>query len=222
MLTVAYLDGNAPGLEGFIAAGATYEDYRSAERFRLNRGRRHCLMARVLLRTILARVTGFPGGSWRIDTDARGKPRAWSESGSFGGDVTLSHSRDMAAVAVADDGLVGIDIEYCDGRRRFAAIATAAFGPAERQAVAAGGPAAFYRIWTLREALAKATGAGMAMVIDGRDYVAGIEADGRCRASIDDRSWLFANVSLPGPYALSVVAASDCDAVTIESLILRG
>lgn len=152
-----------------------------------------------MLRITLERVTGWPSRSWRFTTDDRGKPLARSSDGDFAGDVGLSHSRDMAACAVSTEGPVGIDVEYCDAGRRLEAIAAAAFGPAERLAVAAGGRQVFYPAWTLREALAKATGRGWPLLVDGRDYVAPAASDRPWRASIDERNWLFASLTLPGP-----------------------
>lgn len=51
------------------------------------------------------------------------------------------------------------------------ALAAKAFGPVERQLVAEGGAAAFYKLWTLREAMGKATGQGLALAADGADHV---------------------------------------------------
>lgn len=66
---------------------------------------------------------------------------------------------------------MGIDIESHNALRDIDAIAEAAFGPGEREAVRREGPAAFYRIWTIREAVAKATGEGMVSVTDRHDRV---------------------------------------------------
>ena len=77
-----------------------------------------------------------------------------------------------------DEGDIGVDIEYLGRSRPFRDIADAAFGAGERRSVEAGGAAAFYRIWTLREALAKATGRGLPMVVDQQDYFGNVAASG--------------------------------------------
>ena len=61
-------------------------------------------------------------------------------------------------------GPIGIDIEYRDPARDLDRLAEAAYGAEECRAVAACGISAFYRIWTVREAISKATGDGMALV----------------------------------------------------------
>jgi phosphopantetheinyl transferase len=52
----------------------------------------------------------------------------------------------------------------------FADIAASSFGEAECRVIANGGATTFYKIWTLREAFAKATGLGFMQLVDGRDY----------------------------------------------------
>ena len=52
--------------------------------------------------------------------------------------------------------IIGVDIERLKPGRPFADLARMAFGPMENAEVARSGEPAFYRIWTAREALAKA------------------------------------------------------------------
>jgi phosphopantetheinyl transferase len=84
---------------------------------------------------------------------------------------------------------VGIDIEVYNSRRDFARIAAATFGPEEQMAVAGEGASAFYRIWTLREAMAKASGAGIAEVADRTDRVAKGPKEGASRQKVGTTSW---------------------------------
>jgi phosphopantetheinyl transferase len=101
--------------------------------------------------------------------------------------VSLAHSGAMVACATASDGAIGIDVERMDSGRPLLALARAAFGPAETAEVRSGGIAAFYRIWTLREALAKASGNGFELLVNRKDLVAGLAAAGRRR--IGEREW---------------------------------
>jgi 4'-phosphopantetheinyl transferase len=71
---------------------------------------------------------------------------------------------------------IGIDVE-CHRPRDFGALADQAFGPVEQREVAVGGQEAFYRIWTLREAMAKATGDGLALVLNRHDLADGVAGD---------------------------------------------
>jgi phosphopantetheinyl transferase len=99
----------------------------------------------------------------------------------------------MVAVAMARAGALGVDIER-HRARDFAALAAQAFGPAERAEVGIHGADAFYRIWTLREAMAKATGEGLALAANGRDLVEGFLSGSYRRISHEGRLWHLAHV----------------------------
>ena len=88
-------------------------------------------------------------------------------------------------VAVPNDvGPVGIDVEVHRPRRNFDRLAAAAFGPEEQCLVTADGAPGFYRIWTLKEAMAKASGTGLAEVADRTDRAAGGPKEGAWRANV--------------------------------------
>ena len=93
-----------------------------------------------------------------------------------------------------------------------AALAALAFGPAEQtEAAAAEG---FYRIWTLREAMAKATGEGLMLAANRCDLIGGdgsvsqrrIERVGRVwhlvHARIGEHSLAVAHADAPEPWGL--------------------
>ena len=142
-----------------IAAFATPDDRRHIS------SRRHPaaavgLLARAALRALLWQTTGIT--AWQIETDKDGKPCLFSADERPGPAISLSHSGNAVAVTVGAVRMaLGIDIER-HVTRDFLAIAAYGFGPEEIAAVRADGRSAFYRIWTAREALAKATGAGIA------------------------------------------------------------
>jgi phosphopantetheinyl transferase len=103
---------------------------------------------------------------------SRGKP--WLPDGP---DFSITHSAGIAACAVAPPGLaIGIDIESV-GRARNAAIGLVA-SDEERIALESGGITAT-ELWTAKEAVLKAAGAGLAdigqvRVHDGRARFAGV------------------------------------------------
>lgn len=143
---------------------ATYED-------RAHVGTRQpSLVAWALLRSLLHQVWG--AGDWEIERDLKGKPWLRSPEGERGPSISLSHSGDWAVVATAAQGRLGIDVET-HRSRKFEKLAAYAFGPSEVDLVTHGGGDAFYRLWVLREARSKATGAGISEAANRQDQVTG-------------------------------------------------
>lgn len=77
----------------------------------------------------------------------------------------LSHSADLAVVAVAQDREVGVDVEARLGGRRMEGIAARYFNEAEAEALERLAEpereATFYRLWARKEAYLKATAEGI-------------------------------------------------------------
>ncbi|WP_207459933.1 4'-phosphopantetheinyl transferase superfamily protein [Azospirillum sp. SYSU D00513] len=149
---------------------------------------RRSRVGRALLRGMLGTATGLAAEEWRIVTEASGRPVAVTGKDTPGPSVSLSHSGGWVAAAVCAVGTVGIDVEAHRPSRNFAGIARFAFGP-EECARAAAGPDEFYRIWTLREAVAKATSVGITQVADRKDRVAEGPGEGAWTADIEGRRW---------------------------------
>lgn len=145
-------------------------------------------------------LLALDGGRWTIGTDARGKPIACGLSARH---VSIAHTGNVIAAAASSIGPVGIDVEYRDATRDLNPLALAAFGPAECEAVASDGVSAFYRIWTLREAISKATGDGMALVTDRVDRIPTTMVDGSFVAVGEE--WLFAHETIEPSISLALV-----------------
>ena len=82
------------------------------------------------------------------------------------------------------------------------------------------GVSAFYRIWTLREAISKATGDGMALVMDRNDHVPTLMADGLLVRA--NTQWLLAHqqVACNFSLALAVQVASAEGGATVQGCSL--
>ena len=121
---------------------------------RLKRGRGIASLTVLALLARLAASCSLPPLS-ALQWSERGKPRL-----SGGPEFSLTHSRGFAACAVAPRGLpVGIDLEP-EGRAGAAAIRRVTCS-AERAALASGSLTAT-ALWTAKEAVIKAAGAGLA------------------------------------------------------------
>lgn len=134
---------------------------------------------RRLTRTALAHHTGVPADRLRFDRRCRwcggphGKPRLQHRHAPAP-DFSLTTCDGLVAVAVAEEGAVGIDIEPLD---RSASVdvdlmAHSVLSETERTALDALGDAdaratRFLRLWTAKEAFAKAVGKGVALPLSG-------------------------------------------------------
>ena len=185
---------------GMIERWATDEDAAYAAG---RRGAQATLLALATLRALLFRLTQQDG--WVVMRAPNGKPSLKNQDGQAGPFISLAHTPGLVAVAVAQSGAIGIDVER-HLPRRFTALADAAFGPLERLEVAAGGLHEFYRIWTLREALAKATGDGLALVLNRIDVCAIIGCNEICQTT----QWQLHHLVPHLGFSLSV---ASCNAV---------
>ncbi|HXN87413.1 MAG TPA: 4'-phosphopantetheinyl transferase superfamily protein [Candidatus Binataceae bacterium] len=178
-----------------------------AKRDRRARRKMQSVAADSLLRDLLEREAGDHAASWQLVANADCKPILVTPDGLSTIDVSMSHSGMRVAAAITDVGAIGVDLEYRTSRRSISEIAAYAFGPQEGQVVEAGGLAAFYRIWTLREALAKAIGIGFPMLADRRDYFAEAPTSGEWERVIDGRRWNFFASEIDSDYAIAVAIA---------------
>jgi 4'-phosphopantetheinyl transferase len=185
-----------------------------------SRRERHAMQhatAESLLADMLRLLVGASTSHWALSKNPDSKPTLSSPDGPTSMRVSLSHCGPYALAAITDLGEVGVDVEVHDPRRSIFEIAEYAFGPMEHRTVLSGGLRAFYRIWTLREAFAKARGLGFPILIDGRDYFPDAPDSGTWRSTIDGARWLFSTGDLPGHYAISVAIAlhspinGDCE-----------
>ena len=128
-------------------------------------------LARALVRAMLCTLTGTSPQRWTFQSDSYGRPIAVDVCGRRSPFLSIAHSRGWLACIVSGCHPAGVDIETFRPHRSWPAIAQLAFGPLERAHALRQGPDAFLRLWTAREALAKATNKGFALVVDRADYV---------------------------------------------------
>ena len=154
------------------------DERRAASRFRFDEDRRRYTASHVALRRILARYLGAAASGVAFAKDPNGKPCLAADRAEPDIRFNLSHCRSLALIAVAWRREVGVDVEaitpdVADLRlaaRRFAPreiAALQALPDAERQA-------AFFRIWTRKEAYLKAVGQGLSIPLDSVDTTSDI------------------------------------------------
>lgn len=144
------------------------EERARAERFLLERDRARFVVARGLLREILAAYAGARPEALRFRYSARGKPAL--EAGEAGLEFNLAHSCGLALYAVAWNRPVGVDLERIRAEIDIEAIAARFFSSLECEALrrlpAGERAGAFFRCWTRKEALLKAWGEGLPFGLD--------------------------------------------------------
>ena len=127
-------------------------------RFRFPDDRRRYLESHAILRQILSRYLDTDPVSLRFITEPNGKPHLDPDRLTF----NLSHSGEMALVAVGATRQVGVDIERIRDDVAALDIARQFFTDEEAERLAAlpaaEQRAAFFTMWTRKEALGKARG----------------------------------------------------------------
>jgi 4'-phosphopantetheinyl transferase len=146
------------------------DERRRAERFHSERDRKHFVVARGTLRSILGRYLGVEPGRVQFEYGPRGKPRLAEPFANLALCFNLAHSHELALYALAYRREVGIDLERVCPLPDAEEIATRFFSAHESAAWRALPPnwkqEAFYLCWTRKEAYIKAIGDGLARPLD--------------------------------------------------------
>jgi 4'-phosphopantetheinyl transferase len=142
-----------------------------ADRLRFEADRRRFVAARGILRELCCNHTGTPPEQVRFSADDHGKPRLADIPPGLDLRFNVSHSGAAAAYAFALGAEVGIDIEAprpdFDDAQIEASMLPLDLIDQILAVPAARRQEAFLEEWTAREALAKATGLGMAHYLAG-------------------------------------------------------
>jgi 4'-phosphopantetheinyl transferase len=159
--TVSCDEVNPDALASLYAALAQ-EEQAKADRFHFARDRIVYIVAHAMLRRLLTAHTAAP---IRFCRNPWGKPELDAPGNRLR--FSLTHTRGLAACAVARDHDVGIDAEALNAAVDTYAIAESNFAPAEIAQLRAMSDAertiGFYRLWTLKEAFIKAVGGGLSV-----------------------------------------------------------
>ncbi len=164
----AWLAPPPAALAEFGASLSSAEAERAA-RFRFERDRDRFVAGRGLLRRLLGRYLQTDPQAVEFTYSAEGKPALAGAFAASGLHFNLAHSEGLALLAVTRAGPVGIDVERIRAlsdaaelvSRFFSARESAAFRllPEDQK------PAAFFSLWTRKEAWLKATGEGLAHLL---------------------------------------------------------
>ena len=148
-----------------LAATLSPAELERAARFHFEGHRNRFVAGRGLLRTLLGRCLEADPRDLDFAYGPNGKPSLAGAFGDSGLHFNLAHSEDLALVAITRAARVGVDVERVRSLPDAAELVVRFFSkresevfrklPAERQ------PAAFFNLWTRKEAWLKATGEGI-------------------------------------------------------------
>lgn len=149
------------------------DELQRAQRFRFDRHRTRFVVARAILRTLLARYLGITPPEVTFRYNVHGKPALASEQGADVPSFNLSHSEGLALYAVGRAWAIGVDLEPVRSLSDGEAISERCFSRREREAWRAlpseQRPLGFFNCWTRKEAYVKALGSGLSCALDAFD-----------------------------------------------------
>jgi 4'-phosphopantetheinyl transferase len=154
------------------ARQALSADERScADEFRIEDARTRFVLTRGTLRAILGRYLNAAPNDVAFEFETYTKPRlAPSSKTTIDLRFNVSHSGELAVIAVTTGCEVGVDVEQLRPVKQMEEIALRYFHRLEIDGVMAtkkkDRPAAFFRCWTAKEALLKAIGSGITAQLD--------------------------------------------------------
>ncbi len=135
------------------------------KRFRFAAPRRRFALCRAALRALLCGALGAVNEQLAFTTTEHGKPLARLNGRPAAISFNVSHSGRHGLVAFAPRGRLGVDVEERAARYDIDGLSETVCGPRERAELAAARGddrlRLFLTLWTLKEALVKATGRGM-------------------------------------------------------------
>ena len=182
-----------------------------AARFHFEQHRRRYLIAHIALHRILSRYLQIDPAGLYFDLGSNGKPKLPAALGSRGIEFNLSHSNEMALLAVNCIGEVGVDIEYVKPDFKFEEIAERFFTAREATALR-GLPSelrrqAFFQCWTCKEAFLKAKGTGLSGKLDEVEITLGAADQVQIRADVP--GWSLAELNSIDAYQAALVVAGS-------------
>ena len=188
-------------------------------------------MAHSMLRRILTRYTGVSERALTFGKSEFGKPYLdqFADTDSRFVHFNLSHSADLALVAVSTSGAIGVDVEFWRENVRFLEIAERFFSVAERRSLRALGgntydiALGFFNGWSRKEAYIKASGLGISRGLDHFDVALEPTAQAAILADRHDvdavTRWQMANVDVGTGYSAAIVATAPLTSVRLFDAI---
>ncbi|MBN1451243.1 MAG: 4'-phosphopantetheinyl transferase superfamily protein [Anaerolineales bacterium] len=152
-----------------LGCSLSVDESQRAARFHFPADRDRYIAAHGCLRDVLSRYLRFEPSQLNFSANDYGKPALNGHELEF----NLSHSGDLALIAVSRGHKVGVDVERIRTDVEHDSIASRYFSPNEVSELAVVPPdqreIAFFNCWTRKEAYIKAQGLGLSLPLDSFD-----------------------------------------------------
>ena len=139
------------------------------QRFQSPVAQRRYVLCRAALRAVLCRRIGCPNESLAFEAAKHGKPFALINGLPASISFNVSHSGSHGLIVVAPRGRLGVDVEERSSHRNLENLIEGVFSPREKAELESLDGYqklhAFFRFWTIKEALVKAHGKGLSMKV---------------------------------------------------------
>jgi len=180
-----------------------------AARFKFEKDRRLYTAAHAALRSILAGYLNVAPGDLEFEIGQRGKPRLAPTFSIDSLEFNLSHSSEVALIAVTREREIGVDVEHVKKEFAFAEVAERYFTAREVSAIRALPQdlqrRAFYQCWTSKEAFLKAKGVGLSGELDEVE----IHGQGRVQVKSTLPGWYLSELNPCDGYVGAVALEGD-------------
>ena len=188
------------------------DEHERAARFHFEKDRQHFKVSRSALRIVLGRYLNLPPESLEFAQTEYGKPFLTNPEAA-GVLFNLSHSGEVAVIAVARQREVGVDVEFMRADFATNEVAEHFFSVAEIYTLSGLDPhlrtQAFFNCWTRKEAYVKARGEGLSMPLDVFDVSLAPDTSAAMLSNRVDKSepsrWIFQNLEIAPDYAGALV-----------------
>ena len=184
------------------------EEKERAYRFKFEKHQRRYIAARGSLRKILAGQLNLKPAEIDLIYSKTGKPLISEDQNKKNILFNLSHSHELAVIALTLNKQVGIDLEYLTDKKDLLGLAKRFFTNKEYEIIFSLAKdkqnEAFYRAWTRKEAYLKATGEGISGIEKIEVSVIEKEPPKILNTPSETGDWSLFNIQIPDNYIVSL------------------
>ncbi len=172
---------DSSGEYGILRQTLSPGEIERADAFLVERARRHFVFGAGMTRVVLSGLLGATPEELCFEVTADGKPRLAGKHADSGIHYNLAHSGDLVVLAVCREAEVGVDVECMEDPERILEVADRVLSLEEKETFRTIPPSLraeqLYRVWTRKEAVLKALGAGLRIPMESFS-LPGLEAAG--------------------------------------------